>query len=65
MIRNPKPIFIAFVISIILALFVGLITFFVADITFSNVLISAIATLLFSVLLFYLQKNKTHIQNHP
>jgi two-component system phosphate regulon sensor histidine kinase PhoR len=53
MIRNPKPIFIAFVISIILALFVGLITFFAADITFSNVLISAIATLLFSVLLFF------------
>jgi two-component system phosphate regulon sensor histidine kinase PhoR len=53
MIRNPKPIFIALIISIVLALFVGVITFYIGNISLLNAFVSAIATLVFSVVLFF------------
>jgi two-component system phosphate regulon sensor histidine kinase PhoR len=53
MIRNPKPIYIALVISSVLALFVGLITYFLDQFDSSAALVSGIATLVFSILIFF------------
>ena len=53
MIRNPKPVYIAFVIALILSVFVAITTFLVSDSGKISTLISFVATLSFSFLLFY------------
>ncbi len=53
MIRNPKPIFLALILSVVLALFVGVVTFYIGNTSFVKSLISALATLVFSVVLFF------------
>lgn len=53
MIRNPKPVSIAFIIALVLALFVAATTFLVDDYNAFSALISFGSTLLFSFLLFF------------
>ena len=53
MIRNPKPVSIAFIIALILASFVAITTFLVDDYNKVSTLISFGVTLLFSFLLFF------------
>ena len=53
MIRNPKPIYIAFVIALILSVFVSITTFLVSNNNQMSALISFVVTLAFSFLLFF------------
>jgi two-component system phosphate regulon sensor histidine kinase PhoR len=53
MIRNPKPVSIAFLIALVLASFVAITTFLVDDYQSTPALISFGVTLLFSFLLFF------------
>jgi two-component system phosphate regulon sensor histidine kinase PhoR len=53
MIRNPKPIYIALVISFILSVFVALITYFLDHFDTSAAIIAGVATLIFSIFIFF------------
>ncbi|MEI6594726.1 MAG: ATP-binding protein [Bacteroidota bacterium] len=53
MIRNPKPIYIAFVIALILALFESIITYLVSEYNGFYTLVSFVITLIFTFLLFF------------
>ena len=53
MIRNPKPVYIAFAIALILSVFVAITTFLVSDYNKISALISFLVTLVFSFLLFF------------
>lgn len=53
MIRNPKPISVAFFISLILAIFVGITTFIIDNYDVLPAITAATATLLFSFILFF------------
>jgi two-component system phosphate regulon sensor histidine kinase PhoR len=53
MIRNPKPITIALVISVILSLFVGIFTFILENFDWKPAIIATSTTLLFSIFLFF------------
>ena len=53
MIRNPKPIYIAFIIALLLSVVVSITTFLVSDYNKISMLISFGVTLLFSFLIFF------------
>ncbi len=53
MIRNPKPLTIAFTISCVLSAFIGVITYFIDDNRLTHAGVASILTLLFSFVLFF------------
>jgi two-component system phosphate regulon sensor histidine kinase PhoR len=53
MIRNPKPISVAFFISLILAIFVGITTYIIDNYDILPAITAAIATFVFSFVLFF------------
>ncbi len=53
MIRNPKPVFVALFISIVLSVFVGCLVYFYSEYNIASTVISFFVTAVFSFLLFF------------